>query len=143
LDLFAGSGGLGIEALSRGASRATFVEANPDAVAMIKSNLALTGLADRAEVIRQKAESFAEGSRFRPQETFDVVFADPPYELGIPSAALEALAGSGRLAPDALVVVEVSSRLEDLNPPAGYRLLEVRRYGDSKLLYLQPEQGDH
>lgn len=141
LDLFAGAGGLGIEALSRGAASATFVESSAGAVAMIKANLAATGLQDRAEVVKQKAETFAEGSRFRPVEAFDVVFADPPYETGIPSAALEALAESGRLGPDAMVVVEVSSRLEDLNPPAGYRLLEARRYGDSKLLYLKPEQG--
>lgn len=142
LDLFAGSGGLGIEALSRGAASATFVESSPAAVAMIKANLAATGLKDRAEVVRQKAETFSHGpSRSGPGEQFEVVFADPPYEVGIPAVALEALATSGRLAPGAMVVVEVSSRLEDLNPPAGYRLLEARRYGDSKLLYLEPEQG--
>lgn len=142
LDLFAGSGGLGIEALSRGASHATFVEADPAAAAMIKANLTSAGLGDRAEVLRQRAESFAEGSRFGGREAYDVVFADPPYETGIPSRVLEALDSTGRLAPGAMVVLEVSSRLADLNLPIGYRLLDTRRYGDSKLLYLKTDEGE-
>lgn len=136
LDLYAGSGGLGIEALSRGAEHATFVESDPAAAAMIDANLATTGLADRAQVIRQRAERFADGNRFGRQKVFDVALVDPPYETGIPAEVLKALAAGGRLAEDAMVVVEVSSRLEYLGPPVGYRLLDARKYGDSKLLYL-------
>lgn len=142
LDLFAGSGGLGIEALSRGAAHATFVEADAAAVAVIKVNLEATGLADRADVVRRKALAFAEGSRFGGPGEYDVVFADPPYDRGIPAPELEALGSAGRLAAGAMVVVEVSSRLADLNLPAGYRLLDARRYGDSKLLYLKQSSGD-
>ena len=142
LDLYAGSGGLGIEALSRGAELATFVESNASAAAMIEANLTSTGLKERGDVVRQKAERFADGSRFRARQAYDVVLADPPYEEGIPRVVLEKLAANGQLAPDAMVVVEVSSRLEDLEPPVGYRLLDARKYGDSKLLYLKQEGDD-
>ncbi len=142
LDLFAGSGALGIEALSRGARHATFVEADSAAAALIRANLAGTGLQDRAAVVCQKAEAFAGSSGFGSPDGFDVVLADPPYETGIPVRALEALSSAGRLAPDAMVVVEISSRLRDLNPPFGYRLLDVRKYGDSRLLYLKEDKGD-
>ncbi|MEX0790552.1 MAG: 16S rRNA (guanine(966)-N(2))-methyltransferase RsmD, partial [Actinomycetota bacterium] len=142
LDLYAGSGGLGIEALSRGAEHATFVESDQAAAAMIEANLATTGLGGRAQVVRHRAERFAEGSRFGSQEPFDVVLADPPYDAGIPSGVLQALAVQGRLAEDAMVVVEVSSRLERLDPPVGYRLLDARKYGDSRLLYLKQVEGE-
>lgn len=142
LDLYAGSGGLGIEALSRGAEAATFVESNASAASMIEANLASTGLKDRGEVVRQKAERFAGGSRFGGRRPYDLVLADPPYDEGIPRSVLEKLSQSGQLAPGAMVVVEVSSRLENLEPPVGYRLLDARKYGDSRLLYLKPEEGD-
>ncbi len=142
LDLYAGSGGLGIEALSRGAEAATFVESDASAVSMIEANLAGTELKDRGDVVRQRAEQFAEGSRFGGSEVYDVVFADPPYEEGIPREVLKKLAETGRLAPAAMVVVEVSSRLQDLDPPVGYRLLDARKYGDSKLIYLKRDEGD-
>lgn len=139
LDLYAGSGGLGIEALSRGAAHATFVEGDPAAAAMIEANLAGTGLGQAAQVQRQTAEKFARGTRFGGGEAYDVVLADPPYETGIPRQVLQDLASTERLAPDAMVVVEVSSRLENLEPPLGYRLLDARKYGDSKLLYIKQE----
>ncbi|HYN99180.1 MAG TPA: 16S rRNA (guanine(966)-N(2))-methyltransferase RsmD [Actinomycetota bacterium] len=142
LDLYAGSGGLGIEALSRGAEHATFVESDQSAAAIIDANLATTGLADRAQVIRHKAERFAEGARFGSRNPFDVVLADPPYDTGIPADVLQGLAANGLLAEDAMVVLEVSSRLEDLEPPVGYRLLDARKYGDSRLLYLKQTEGE-
>ena len=142
LDLYAGSGGLGIEALSRGAEHATFVESDQSAAAMIEANLGTTGLADRAQVIRHKAERFAGGSSFGSRKPFDVVLADPPYETGIPAAVLQGLAANGLLADDAMVVLEVSSRLENLEPPVGYRLLDARKYGDSRLLYLKQIEGE-
>ena len=141
LDLFAGSGALGIEALSRGARHATFVDSSPPAIAMIKANLAATGLGESAHVVRQKAEAFAAGDHPGGTEPFDLVLADPPYETGIPARALERLLTCGRLAPGAMVVVEVSSRLKELTPPLGYRLLDSRKYGDSKLLYLTEDEG--
>ena len=138
LDLFAGSGALGIEALSRGAGHATFVDSDRAAVAMIRANLAATGFLDRAEVLNQTAERFVAG---KPAGRFDLVLMDPPYTLGIPASLLTNLLESGRLPVDARLVVEVSSRLPAIEVPPGYRLQQERRYGDSTLIYLTIEQG--
>jgi 16S rRNA (guanine966-N2)-methyltransferase len=138
LDLFAGSGALGIEALSRGAARATFVDSDRDAIGMIRANLEATGFSDRAEVVHQSAERFVAG---RAAGGFDLVLMDPPYAFGIPTSLLSGLLESGRLPEDARLVVEVSSRLPAIEVPPGYRLQQERRYGDSSLIYLTLEQG--
>lgn len=141
LDLFAGSGALGIEALSRGAAHADFVESEASAAAMIESNLANTGLGDRAQVHRRRAERFVAGSPPMESERYDLVLADPPYDTGVPAGLLRELADGGWLAPDAIVVVEVSSRGQT-PPVVGYRLVESRRYGDSRLLYMRRDSGE-
>src|SRR5205807_2939069 len=81
LDLYAGSGALGIEALSRGAAGATFVDSDREAVVAIRANLALTGTDDRASVVRSPVGSFLAAGRHGP---FDLVFLDPPYAQGPP-----------------------------------------------------------
>ncbi len=134
LDLFAGTGALGIEALSRGAATATFVDSDRSAVAMIRANLEATGLSDRAAVVHAAAERFV-ASGGGP---FDLVLMDPPYLSGVPYGVLRGLLEQGMLAPDATLVVETSSRLGEIEVPAGYRLQQHRRYGDSALLYLAP-----
>lgn len=139
LDLFAGSGALGIEALSRGAEHATFVDSNKLAVAMITANLESTQLGNRARVLNITAENF--GRSTREKDEYDLVFLDPPYADGFPTQALEGLLHAGRLAPGATVVAEVSSRLAAFELPAGYRLDSERKYGDSKLLYLSCAEG--
>lgn len=133
LDLYAGSGALGIEALSRGAESATFVESSREAAAALHRNLAVTGLEPQARVLVRPVESVLAGL---PTAVFDLVLADPPYAEGIPHEALRMLLERGWLAEDAAVVVEVAGRLEQIEPPAGYRIGSVRRYGDSKLVYL-------
>lgn len=138
LDLFAGSGALGIEALSRGAALATFVESDRGAVGMIRANLEATGFSDRAEVLHQRAEQFLAS---RSAGRFDLVLMDPPYASGIPGSVLSGLLESGRLTEDARVVVEVSSRLPAIEVPPGYVVQQERRYGDSTLIYLTLEQG--
>ena len=138
LDLFAGSGALGIEALSRGAGHATFVDSDRAAVAMIRANLEATGFADRAEVVNQTAETFVAG---KPAGQLDLVLMDPPYTAGFPGGLLCSLLESGRLFGNARVVVEVSSRLPAIEVPPGYLLHQERRYGDSTLIYLTLEQG--
>ena len=87
LDLFAGSGQIGIEAISRGAKSATFIDSNPDAIAVIKSNLSKTGFTDKASVIRGEYNSFLVSTK----EKFDVAFLDPPYRLNILDKALNAV----------------------------------------------------
>lgn len=139
VDLYAGSGALGIEALSRGAGSATFVERDPIAVASIEENLRAAGLEEGAEVVHMQVEHFALQAK---GAGYEVVFADPPYNSGLPAALLEELAQGGVLGRGATLVVEVSFRLQSPSLPVGYRLLERRRYGDSALVYLRYEPGE-
>jgi 16S rRNA (guanine966-N2)-methyltransferase len=132
LDLFAGTGALGIEALSRGAASATFVDSDRSAIAMIRANLAATGLSEKAEVVQTTAERYLA----RGGGSFDLVFMDPPYASGVPYGVLEGLLDHGMLGAGAALVVEVSSRLGEIELPERYRLEQHRRYGDSALLYL-------
>lgn len=108
LDLFAGAGALGLEALSRGAASVTFVEQHPAAVQKLRANLQLLG-ADNARVLRIDALEFLHNSAGR--ERFDLVFLDPPFAAGLHERALRAV--SGILAPGGLVYVEAPARLTD------------------------------
>jgi 16S rRNA (guanine966-N2)-methyltransferase len=135
LDLFAGSGALGIEALSRGAQAAVLVERNPRALAVIAENLARTGLAGRARVVRDDAARFCRS----PGAAFDVVLADPPYALStaVVSALLGELVAAGGLVRDGVVVVE-RDRHDLTSAPAapGLALARTATYGDTVLYYL-------
>jgi len=135
LDLYAGSGAVGLEALSRGAAHALLVESDARAAGVIRSNAAALGLGDRARVVRQPVErAVAAGP---PVEPYDLVFADPPYALADVDldAVLAALADRGWLAPGALVVVERSSRGAGPAWPPSVRPEKQRRYGDATLWY--------
>ncbi|HMC79218.1 MAG TPA: 16S rRNA (guanine(966)-N(2))-methyltransferase RsmD [Acidimicrobiia bacterium] len=142
LDLYAGSGALGIEALSRGAAGAVFVDSDREAVAAIRANLALTGTDDRASVVRSPVGSFLAAGRHGP---FDLVFLDPPYAQGLPVKDLEALVAGGFLDAGASVVLE--TRGPDAPPPVeGLEVVSRRRYGDTTLVFLRPpgpEQVPH
>jgi len=139
LDLYAGSGALGIEALSRGAALAVFVEHARDALEVIRANLALTGLEARARVVGSTVERFLDaGLDAGRAGPFDLVLIDPPYAEGPPTRQLRSLAAGPLLAPGASVVVE--GRGSDAGPPVdGLELVSVRRYGDSSLAFLRPE----
>ncbi|NJM83232.1 MAG: 16S rRNA (guanine(966)-N(2))-methyltransferase RsmD [Tabrizicola sp.] len=124
LDLFAGTGALGLEALSRGAARATFIENGRTALALLQRNIALLQAGARCSILRRDATR----PGTCPDTGVDLVFLDPPYGTGQGETALTALAGSGWLRPDALIV------WEDRNPhplPSGFRRLDQRRYGDT------------
>jgi len=142
LDLYAGSGALGIEALSRGAALAVFVEQARGAVDVILANLALTGLEDRARVVGSTVERFLDaGLDARRGGPFDLVLIDPPYAEGPPTHQLRSLAAGPLLAPGASVVVE--GRGPDAGPPVdGLELVSVRRYGESSLAFLRPGAVD-
>ncbi|MFC4374857.1 16S rRNA (guanine(966)-N(2))-methyltransferase RsmD [Nocardia halotolerans] len=131
LDLYAGSGALGLEALSRGASHALLVESGRKAAAVIRANIAVLGLPG-AE-LRQGSVS-AVLAHAAPAD-YDVVFADPPYDVSTADvlADLTALAGNGWLAPAALVAVERSSRSPEISWPAGYVALRTRKYGETRI----------
>ncbi|MEA2588331.1 MAG: rRNA (guanine966-N2)-methyltransferase, partial [Actinomycetota bacterium] len=134
LDLYAGSGALGIEALSRGAARAVFVDSDREAVDAIRANLALTRMDDRATVVRSAVGGFLAASRHGP---FDLVFLDPPYVQGDPVGDLQALVAGDLLAAGARVVLE--TRGPDAPPPVeGLELVSLRRYGDTTLAFLRP-----
>jgi 16S rRNA (guanine966-N2)-methyltransferase len=138
LDLFAGSGALGIEALSRGAARAVFVERDRRAVAVVRRNLEVLGLADRATVHAADATRFCQHPSGGP---FDLVFADPPYAQAAATthALLQDLASAGALRPGALAVLERDRRAPDLAsaPPAFLAPERQRSYGDTVLVYLR------
>jgi 16S rRNA (guanine966-N2)-methyltransferase len=133
LDLYAGSGALGFEALSRGAARATFVESDRRAADVLKSNardLALPGVT----VLARPAEAVV---AVPPEAPFDVVFADPPYavtdaELG---KVLDGLVSNGWTAPGAVVIVERAARSGEPPWPAGLESLRDKRYGDTALYW--------
>ena len=131
LDAFAGTGALGLEALSRGAAEAVFFEQNPEALAALRRNVASLGESDRAQIRPYDAT--------RPPRAGTrcaVVFIDPPYRSGLAAPALAAIDAAGWLAPDALAVIEIRAR-EKLEPPAGFTLLDARVYGAARLVFLR------
>jgi 16S rRNA (guanine966-N2)-methyltransferase len=131
LDLFAGTGALAIEALSRGASSAVLVEQAAPAVEVIRANLDALGLAERCRVRRTRAEAYLRTQRDGP---FDLVLLDPPYaaSVGLVAGLLGRLARTA-LAPGAVVVVEAAARSEAPPWPPGLVPERPRRYGDTSL----------
>lgn len=129
LDLYAGSGALGIEALSRGAGHCDFVERNAAAASVIAENLRLLRLEDQAKVHKLAVERAAE----RLHEPYSLVLADPPYDDEAARAAVGAVAGSSLVAPDATLVLELSSRNEAPETLGPLRLVWSRRHGDTQV----------
>jgi len=132
LDLYAGSGAVGLEARSRGAGVVTCVEQDRRTAALVRDNARALGLT--VEVV---ASAVGRHLAHPPRTPYDVVFADPPYPLptSVAEADLVARHGHGWLTPGALVVVERSSRGEPLTWPEGYEALRERRYGETVLWY--------
>ena len=134
LDVFAGSGAMGLEAISRGAALALFVETAEPALAAVRANIAAMGLGARARPLRQDATRI--GRRAEGEVPFDVAFLDPPYGKGLGEQALVALSAGGWLAPKALVVLEQGAA-EPAPAVPGFELLDERRYGAAKVLFLR------
>ena len=138
LDLFAGTGQLGIEALSRGAAQAVFVDRRSDAVKVIRENLKITGLEDRARVVAGDSMEYL--SRLR--ETFDIILLDPPYEVGLLEPALAHIARFDILSPHGIIVAEspADRHLPALAEP--YGIYRTYRYGKIGLtIYHRAGQG--
>lgn len=127
LDLFAGTGALGLEALSRGASFALFVEEAAAARALIRTNVEAMGLQGRSKIFRRDATRLGEVGTMLP---FDLVLADPPYGKGLGEAALSAAIAGGWLVAGALIVVEEAAA-SPFAPPRGLTLIDRREYGTS------------
>lgn len=135
LDLFAGTGALGIEALSRGAPRAVFVERHARTAALLRENLAALGVpGDAARVVVARAEAWLQ--RAAPDEAVGLVLLDPPYAYGGTGEVLARLAASPAVADGAVIVVEGAAE-RALTPPAGLACLLARRYGDTQVRYLR------
>jgi 16S rRNA (guanine966-N2)-methyltransferase len=135
LDLYAGSGAAGLEALSRGAARAVLIESDPAAARVIRANIAAVGLPGAQLVTGRVERVLARGPG--AGGPFDVAVADPPYAMADDEvcAVLTALARGGWLAPGALAAVERASRGAPFSWPDGYRGDRSRRYGEATVWY--------
>nr|WP_174829378.1 16S rRNA (guanine(966)-N(2))-methyltransferase RsmD [Ruegeria sp. HKCCA5463] len=125
LDLFAGTGALGLEALSRGASHVTFVDDGRVAQGLIRKNIDLTRSADRTDLVRRDATRLGDN----PGAPYDLIFLDPPYGKSMGQKAVAALA-NGWIADDALLVWEENAPMQ---APAGFTLQDSRKYGDTHI----------
>jgi 16S rRNA (guanine966-N2)-methyltransferase len=131
LDAFAGTGALGLEALSRGAAEAFFIESDAGARTILRRNVAALGEEERSRILP--------GDATRPPRALAacaLVFLDPPYRSGLAAPALAALAAAGWLAADALAIVETGAR-ETFTAPSGFTILDARRYGAARLAFLR------
>jgi 16S rRNA (guanine(966)-N(2))-methyltransferase RsmD len=136
LDLFAGAGGVGLEALSRGSAHATLVERDARAVAALRATVATLGVADRTRVERADVRS-ALDRLAREGARFDVVFLDPPYDADLVEPTLERLGATDLVVPDGLVIVQ---HLTKRPPPAVIGRLQAyrtRRFGETTLTFFR------
>lgn len=139
LDLFAGSGGIGIEALSRGAAAATFVELGTEALACVRENLAITRLGDRAETLRADAFQFLEQAAVGARR-YDIVYIAPPQYKGMAIRALAQLDRAPLTEPGGLVIVQIHphERPEfDSLSLSRLRPVDERRYGSTTLIFYE------
>lgn len=127
LDVFAGTGALGLEALSRGATNVSFIENAPDSLKLLRANIEKARAADQVRVLQRDA--LAPG---RAKEPAGLVLMDPPYHARLAGPAILALEVMGWLSPEVLIVVETDAR-EALEVPEGFTLDDERRYGRTKL----------
>lgn len=133
IDLFAGSGALGLEALSRGAAHATFVEADARAAGVLRGNVKELGAGPRATVAKERVRTF-----LTREATFDVILADPPYDIPREELAAVLELVASRLAPDGLVMLEWSARAGDAPWPPGLSAVTSKAYGETAIHYAEP-----
>ncbi len=140
LDLFAGSGGIGIEALSRGAKEAVFVEKNPKAVSCIKENLKYTKLDTNAQVMATDVLSAL--ARLRGTSVFGIIFMDPPYNHNLEKQVLASLNDSNLVDEDTLLIVEASKEtMFDDVEALGYSIIKEKIYKTNKHVFLEKTGG--
>jgi 16S rRNA (guanine966-N2)-methyltransferase len=135
LDLFCGTGGIGLEACSRGAAEVLLVEHDRAALKLARANIARLGAPANVRLLARDASRLGAAP-----DPFDLIFLDPPYRSGLAGATLGAVAQGRWLAADARVIVELGAT-EDLDLPAGYTLERARRYGSAKFLFLRHAGG--
>jgi 16S rRNA (guanine966-N2)-methyltransferase len=133
LDLFAGTGALGLEAISRGAAYVLFVEDAVEARGLIRRNIESLGLTGRTRVFRRDATRLGAAGTIAP---FGLAFADPPYRQRLGEAALAAARDGGWLLPGSLAILEEDAKAE-IGPTEGFEPLDRRLIGDSQILFLR------
>ena len=131
LDLFAGTGALGLEALSRGAHSCLFVEEEPEARALIRRNIEALGLTGITRIYRRDAADLGDAGNRPP---FTLALLDPPYGQGLGGRALASAARGGWLAPGAVIVLEERADAT-LQLPSGFELIDTRSWGDTQALF--------
>ncbi|WP_424985673.1 16S rRNA (guanine(966)-N(2))-methyltransferase RsmD [Microbulbifer sp. S227A] len=134
LDLFAGTGALGLEALSRGAAHVTFVDDGRVAGHLIRKNIDLTESGEQTDLLRRDATRLGPC----PGTACDLVFLDPPYGKALGQKALATAQDGGWIAPGALIVWEESA---SMTPPHGYAQIDTRKYGDTHVTLLRASDG--
>ena len=132
-DLYAGSGALGLEALSRGSAHATFVESATPAVRVIEANVRELGAGTRCSVVRERVQAYLD----RAQQTWDLVFLDPPYDIADGELAAVVASAVPHLAPHAPLVLEVSSRKRAPEWPPGLQLVQTKVYGETTVHFAE------
>ena len=130
LDVFAGTGALGLEALSRGAAHVTFVEGGRKGQSLIRENIALLKTKEQSKLFGRDATRMP----VNPDALYDLVFLDPPYGKGLGEAALESISKSGWIAREALILWEENTAIM---PPQGCALLETRSFGGTSISFLR------
>lgn len=133
LDLFAGTGALGVEALSRGAAHCVFIEESAEGRGLIRTNVETFGLQGRTKIFRRDATALGDAGTFAP---FGLVFADPPYRKGLGERALASALRGGWLAPGALCVVEEAADAS-FAAPEGFDIVDERHYGDTIVRFIE------
>lgn len=131
IDLFAGAGALGLEALSRGAARVLFIDDGVEARALLRANIDSLGLGGVTRIFRRDATKLGVAP---PGEQFSLAFLDPPYGKGLLEPALDALIKDGWLSPGAIVVIEESAKAQ-VDLPNALRREDERRYGDTQFVF--------
>jgi 16S rRNA (guanine(966)-N(2))-methyltransferase RsmD len=142
LDLFAGTGNLGIEALSRGAKKAIFVEKERQAIRFIQRNLTQLGLEERSEIV-SKDTNRSIGILKQRGESFDLILMDPPYEKGLIQKTLIELSFHPIYHKDSILVIEHNRREPLPDTVAGWNLIRQRRIGDTIISFLTPREDDY
>ncbi|PHQ70843.1 MAG: 16S rRNA (guanine(966)-N(2))-methyltransferase RsmD [Sneathiella sp.] len=131
LDIFAGTGALGLEALSRGAAHVTFIDNHPDSLKLIRENVSAIGAARQADVLSRNGSNPG-----RAGATYDLILMDPPYNEGLAPQCISALKAGGWMSSSTVIVIELAAK-ETFDLPPDMVTIKERKYGAARLIFLK------